>query len=98
MSVVVVLEVNVKPESANDMNQTMEENLPDSRAFDGCEGFKVLAGQHDPNNVVVVEQWASKEHHQRYLAWRTETGFIDKFMSMLAGEPSIRYYDEVGAF
>ncbi len=95
MSVVVVLEVNVKPESANDMNKAMKENFPDTRAFDGCEGIRVHSGQDDPNNVVLVEHWASKEHHQKYLAWRTETGFMDQLMTMLDGPPSIRYYDEV---
>ena len=97
MSVVVLSEVNVKPESANDLNQFMKENLPDTRAYDGCLGIKVHSGQDDPNNVVVVQHWASKEHFEKYVAWRTETGFLDKWIAMLNGEPSVRYYNEVDA-
>ena len=44
MSVVVLLEVNVKPGYANDMTKAMKENFPDTRAFDGCEGLKVHSG------------------------------------------------------
>ncbi len=95
MSIHVLLEVNVKPESADDMNALMKENLPDTRAFDGCEGITIQSNAEDPSNVIALEQWLSREHYEKYLAWRTETGFMDKMVSMLAGEPSIRYFDVV---
>ena len=95
MSVHVLLEVNVKPESVDDMNALMKEIMPDTRAYDGCEGITVQSNADDPSNVVILEQWQSREHHEKYLAWRTETGVMGKIGAMLTGEPSIRYFNVV---
>ena len=95
MSVHVMLEINVKPESADDLNTLMKEILPDTRAYDGCEGITVQSNVDDSNNVVILEQWQSRENHEKYLAWRTETGVMDKIGSMLVSEPSLRYFNVV---
>ena len=95
MSVHVMLELNVKPESADDLNTLMKEILPDTRAYDGCEGITVQSNVDDSNNVVILEQWQSRENHEKYLAWRTETGVMDKIGSMLVSEPSLRYFNVV---
>ena len=95
MSVVVILEVNVRPESAEDMNTMMKEALPDTRAFAGCQDVTVHSNLDDPNNFVVFGHWDSKDHYEKYQAWRAETGFHEKLMSALSGEPRIRYYNQV---
>ena len=38
-----------------------------------------------------------KEHYEKYLAWRTETGVIDALVEATVGEPSIRYFDVTDA-
>ena len=40
MPVVVTLEANVRPESADDMNSMMKVALPDTRAFAGCQDIR----------------------------------------------------------
>ena len=42
MGVVVLLELQVKPEAVNDVKGMLKENLPDTRAYDGCQGLDVL--------------------------------------------------------
>ena len=49
----------------------------------------------DADNLVLIEQWDSREHHQKYLAWRTETGVMEKLASMLTAPPSIRYFERL---
>ncbi len=46
--------------------------------------------------MVFVEDWDSREQYEKYLAWRTERGDLEKLMGWLSGEPSIRYYGNVG--
>jgi len=36
------------------------------------------------------------QQYEKYLAWRTERGDIEKLSGWLAGEPSIRYFDNAG--
>jgi quinol monooxygenase YgiN len=97
MSVMVLLEVQVKPEAVDEIKAAMKQALPDTRAFDGCQRVTMYSNQDDPTNMVLVEQWDSREHYEKYLAWRTETGMMDQVGAILSAPPSIRYFDKVDA-
>ncbi len=97
MSVLVLLEAQVKAEDISDMKSYMAEILPDTRAYDGCQGIDVYFNTEDTGSMVVVDHWDSRAHHEKYLAWRTETGVMDKIGAMLAGPPSIRYFERIDA-
>ena len=49
MSVLVLLEINVKPENANDVTNFMRDELHATREFEGCNGLTVHSSQDDPN-------------------------------------------------
>ena len=57
----------------------------------------VYSETDNANNMVLVEKWDSREHYQKYHAWRTETGVIDKIRSMVEGEASIRFFELIDA-
>ena len=54
--------------------------------------------QDDEGQLVLVERWDSREHLEKYTAWRTERGDIDKFGELLTAAPSIRYVEEFEAW
>ncbi len=95
MSVLVILEIQAKPENVSDMKSLLAEALPDTRAYDGCQGIDIYSNTEDSGNMVFIEYWDSRAHHEKYIAWRTETGDMDKFGAMLTGPPSIRYFEKV---
>ncbi len=97
MSIAVLLEIQVKPENVGDMKAYLKDILPDTRAYDGCEGLDVYGNMDDGDNLVLYERWGSRPQYEKYLAWRSETGVVDKLGSMLAGPPSIRYFEKVDA-
>lgn len=96
MSVTVMLEVNVKPENANDMKSFLRDELHDTRGFDGCNGVNIHSNQEQPNNLVFVSNWDSREQYEKYLAWRKERGDLEKLGGWTAGELSIRYFENLG--
>ena len=96
MSVTVLLDLKAAPGSIEKMKQLFVEVLPDTRAYDGCEGLDVHLNQDDANNLVIVERWQSRPHYEKYFAWRQETGFIDRLGPLLGAPPSIRYLDDTG--
>lgn len=96
MSVLVLLQLKAKPENADDISKYMKAALPDTRGFDGCNSITVHRDQDDSNNMVIVENWESRQHYETYLAWRTERGDMEKLGAWLSGEPTIRYYQNVG--
>ena len=97
MSVLTLLEVKVNPENVNDFKTYMKVLFPDTRAFKGCRGTQLQVNQDDETNMIAVEEWDTREAHQKYIAWRTETGVIDLIMAMLSERPSVRYFDKADA-
>ena len=95
MSVLVALEINVKPEHMDDLTDFMKSDRHHTRSADGCNGLTVHANQDSPNNVVVVEDWDSREQYETYLAWRAERGDLEKLGGWLKEAPNIRFFDNL---
>ena len=96
MSVITLFELNANPAHVSDLTDWLRDELRHTRGFDGCNWITIHKNQDDPNNIVFVENWDSKEQQEKYVAWRTERGDIDKLMPWLAGPPSTRHFDNVG--
>lgn len=94
---VVILDMKVKKEAVADLKAGLKEMLPDTRAYDGCQGVDIYEDLDTSGHLVFYERWDSKEHYQRYLKWRTETGAMEQLGKALDGEPSIKYFDRVDA-
>jgi quinol monooxygenase YgiN len=97
MSVKVILEVAAKPGSEAALKKLFADALGDTRKYDGCVRIDVLENQDKAGNLILVEEWATRPHYEKYLAWRTETGLVDKLGGFLAGPPSIRYFEQLDA-
>ena len=96
MSILVTLAFKVKQENAGDLKNWLRGELHHTRGFDGCGGITIHSNQDDPTDIVFVENWDSRQHHEKYLSWRTERGDMEKLMGWVAGEPTMRYFDNVG--
>lgn len=92
MTVIVLLEFQVKPEAIESMKGMMKEVLPDTRSYPGCQGIDVGNDPDNPASFVFCERWASREAYEQYLAWRTSTGMMDEFGSKLAGAATVRHF------
>lgn len=97
MSVIVIFDTQVKPEALDELKATLKVLLPETRLYDGCKGIDAYCNADDGNNLILLEHWESREHHQKYLAFRTEQGVMDKMGAALTGPPIIRYFERVDA-
>jgi len=93
MSVVVTLECKAKAGSMDELKSTLSSVLPDTRTFDGCHGVVAYTDQDDGDAVFLIEHWDSRAHYEKYFQWRVDTGAIDALGALLAGPPTIRYFD-----
>ena len=59
----------------------------------GCQGINLTLNVDDPKNYVMTEVWDSKEHYEKYLAFRTEDGTVDNITGMSEEGPDIRIFD-----
>jgi quinol monooxygenase YgiN len=95
LSVTVTIQVQVKPDKLDEFLDFLRKNLPDTRAFPGCESIILHQNQDDPTTFIYVQRWAARTDQEAYVAWRTEQGVFDAFVDMLASEPMFGYYDAV---
>ncbi len=96
MSVLVLVEGKLHADKVDDFMSYIGDVIGDTRTYDGCEKMTVQVNQDDPTNFLFAERWATRAKYEAYLAWRTETGAIEKIAGMVDGDPSIRYFDETG--
>ena len=98
MSVMCLLEVPTKIECIDTMKEFLKEIVPDTREHDGCEKILIYNNVEDPTNIVIYEVWKSREHHEKYVKWRFETGVGQKILSMsTVSSLNPKYYDLVDA-
>ncbi|MEM7543140.1 MAG: antibiotic biosynthesis monooxygenase [Pseudomonadota bacterium] len=97
MACVVLLEINVKDEAIEGIKSGLGGMFPDTRAYEGNIDIYATQDQDNPNTIVMVEKWESRQHYEKYFAWRTERGDIDALGEALASPPSIRYMDILDA-
>jgi quinol monooxygenase YgiN len=97
MTCIVILEVTAKKGTGRQLIETFRTILPDTRSKDGCQGVEVTTNLDNPDNLVLVERWATRQHYENYLAWRQQRGDLDNLAGALAEPPSIRYFDLTNA-
>lgn len=95
MSVTVTLEFPIKPERVEEFKALLNDLLVDTRAFEGCQRVDVYQDQERPGDILLVEDWASKNHQQKYQAWRDEIGTADAIGPFLASAIRFNYFDQV---
>ena len=52
-----------------------------------------MSNQDDSLNLVLLETWSTREHYEKYLAWRSERGDLEVLGVLLSQAPSIRYFN-----
>ncbi len=95
MSTIVTNEFHAKKGRGNDVLALLLTLAPESNGRPGAEFISIRRNQDDPENLLGDTRWATRQHYDDYLAWRTENGFTATFDDMLAEPMLIRYYDEI---
>ena len=95
MSTIVTNEFHAKTGRGNDVLALLLKLAPESKDRPGCEFISIRRNQDDPENLIGDTVWATRQHYDDYLAWRTENGFTATFDEMLAEPMLIRYYDDI---
>lgn len=93
MTILATADFWVHPEKLDEFLELMKAALPDTRAFDGCEGIQTFTDQDEPGHVLLVEQWADRSAHEKYFAWRVEGGMMELLAPFATTDPKIAYFD-----
>ena len=92
MSVIVTLEAELKKGCRKDLVTMLREFLPETRLYKGFIDISINF-QRERSSVLFFEEWESVEDYEAYLAWRGETGVMDRLGSVFVSAPNISYFD-----
>ena len=67
MKNLVIVSFPAKPETINNLKETLKSALPDTRNFDGCISVKTFI-EESTNTIHLIEDWETLEHQQKYLS------------------------------
>jgi quinol monooxygenase YgiN len=73
--------------------EDLQDILVATRAWDGSEGVEVYLDEQDPDRIVLILHWASREQHAAYAQWRQESGTSVGLSPLLTGEPKRRFIE-----
>jgi quinol monooxygenase YgiN len=79
----ITFEMNLKPEVADEMCARLVDMLPETREFPGCRSVNAYRSDEDPNRIMLIEEWDSKEDYDKYLAWRNRDGMMDAMKDIM---------------
>jgi quinol monooxygenase YgiN len=93
MSVCVLVEGTLKDEFTEVFPVICGDGFKVTRKVDGCQNINLVINSEYPNNFVFTEVWDSKEHYDKYFAFRLEDGTIAAIQNMCSDGPEVRVFD-----
>ena len=93
MSVCVLVEGTLKDEFTEVFPVICGDGFKVTRKVDGCQNINLVINSENPNNFVFTEVWDSKEHYDKYFAFRLEDGTIGAIQNMCSDGPEVRVFN-----
>ena len=84
MTIFALVEFKVKENKLNEFLDFTKQVLPDTRNYEGCVYLKSTVSW-DGQIVVLIEEWETKEHHEKYLKWRLDNGLAQAIEPFVSG-------------
>jgi quinol monooxygenase YgiN len=84
MQNLVIVEFPAAPGKLDELLATMKAALVDTRAFDGCLSITSFV-EEGTSTLMLIEDWESMAHYEKYAQWRAETGLVAVMDPLLDG-------------
>lgn len=93
MTTLMIVDTQVQPGKRDELVALLQGALPDTRTFDGCSGIELQIDQDDPDRLVIIGRWETRDHHGAYRQWRAE-GEMPGLLAPLTASQTTSYFDE----
>lgn len=99
MSVTVFTDLVIKPEEVEWVISTLLFILPNTRKAEGCLGAELQQNQDDSNNLLIVQEFETREHYRAYMDASKSQGDPDgvmaRYFASFERPAEVRYYDHL---
>lgn len=90
--VTVTMVLSLKAEAIEGFCADLPEMLKETRSFSGFRDIRVLLHRDRPGEIILIEDWDTTEAYEAYVAFRTETGVMDRMADMISAPPRLDYW------
>ena len=80
-----ILTFPCKPGSGQVLLEAFKTALVDTRAYKGCISVTTYSSATNPDDIVLIEEWDSKNSQVQYMRWRADTGMSEQLQPLLTG-------------
>jgi quinol monooxygenase YgiN len=95
MSIQIITQFRTKHGRSKDLIALINRVLPESLDHDGCMNICIRQNQDEPNDIISVQEWASRHHYEAYRAWRKQHGITAAIEEFLTEPIHVRYFNDV---
>jgi quinol monooxygenase YgiN len=95
MSVTVLVEWQIKPDEIATVKHLLQETFASTLEYKGCDRYQVYEDHDNPGKILLLTEWDSREQYANYMAWRRDTGILEKFAQTFNNPPIITYLGSI---
>ena len=95
MSINIIAEHKTKAGRSEDLIALIRTLLPESLQHGGTEEISIRQDQDNPNYIISVQRWKSRDAYLSYFAWRTNEGVAAQIGETLEERVTVRFFNEV---
>jgi quinol monooxygenase YgiN len=92
----VLVQMKAHPGQGDRMAEVLDAIMPDTLAAEGAISLELFRARDDTDVFWAVGRWREREDHEKYMAWRAETGIGHDDLGPLLAEYSVTYSDTIG--
>jgi len=96
MTLRVIANLPAKPDKVDEVKALLLSLVAPTRAEAGCIKYDLLQSTSDPAQFTFDEEWTSDAALDAHLATPHVSGALGKMPLLLAGDPDIRRYHQIG--
>ena len=91
-SVIATVIWKANPDRVDMCIETLRDMFSVTRQHKGFRTIRLLRSAHDPNELVLIQEWDSVQDHQNYMQFRTKSGEMQKLITMAVGPMQLNYW------
>ena len=93
-AIIVNLQLKIKSGLEDEFITEANKILPDTISYNGCQILYFGQNQKNQSNLDFFSKWDSKEHYDKYIQWRVESGVMEEMANKYFDEePVWRFFD-----
>jgi quinol monooxygenase YgiN len=79
----------IKPELSETFVEALRGFFPETRLHEGFRNIRLLRGDVDPNQFVLIEEWDEAQNFHDYAQFRVDTGDTARLLAMTVSFPQM---------